>query len=122
MSTTWRDEARCRQTGPDFFFLRHYKPNDHRVVAAKQTCERCPVRVECLTEALDSERTTGVTSHDGIWGGYTPRERDAMRTGRAVSNLIATHGTYQAWLFGCRCDTCTQAASVGTADPQPEAA
>ncbi|MFY0409713.1 WhiB family transcriptional regulator [Solicola sp. PLA-1-18] len=39
---------------------------------AKQMCTGCPVRAECLSEALDNEIEWGV------WGGMTERERRAL--------------------------------------------
>lgn len=40
---------------------------------AVKVCESCPVRAECLAEALAMEKTTGMRL--GIWGGYGPAER-----------------------------------------------
>ena len=39
---------------------------------AKQVCAGCPVRTECLAEALDNQIEWGV------WGGMTERERRAL--------------------------------------------
>ena len=39
---------------------------------AKQMCAGCPVRTECLAEALDNQIEWGV------WGGMTERERRAL--------------------------------------------
>ena len=39
---------------------------------AKVVCGACPVRAECLAEALDNEIEWGV------WGGLTERERRAL--------------------------------------------
>ena len=39
---------------------------------AKQLCAGCPVRTECLAEALDNQIEWGV------WGGMTERERRAL--------------------------------------------
>jgi WhiB family transcriptional regulator, redox-sensing transcriptional regulator len=39
---------------------------------AKQPCKGCPVRTECLAEALDHRIEWGV------WGGMTERERRAV--------------------------------------------
>lgn len=40
---------------------------------AKSVCAACPVRLECLTEALDSGET------HGVWGGLSPEERLSVR-------------------------------------------
>ena len=45
---------------------------------AKQVCAGCPVRDDCLADAL----TTG-TSH-GIWGGLSVRERRRLQASSAA--------------------------------------
>jgi WhiB family transcriptional regulator, redox-sensing transcriptional regulator len=68
---TWNDDwaslATCRQSQPDELFVRGAAQND-----AKKLCSGCPVRTECLAEALDNEIEWGV------WGGLTERERRAI--------------------------------------------
>ncbi len=39
-------------------------------------CQGCPVRLECLADALDSR------TEFGVWGGLTERERRALRRRR----------------------------------------
>lgn len=63
----WAERAACKQTAPDELFVRGAE--QHRV---KQICTACPVRTECLAEALDNEMEWGV------WGGMTERERRAL--------------------------------------------
>ncbi len=66
----WRTAAACRGTDPEVFFpvaeagLAH----ERQVAAAKAVCAGCPVRQECLDEAL-------VRIPDGIAGGLTADER-----------------------------------------------
>jgi WhiB family redox-sensing transcriptional regulator len=57
----------CKQSAPDELFVRGAQ--QHR---AKLVCGGCPVRAECLAEALDNEMEWGV------WGGMTERERRAI--------------------------------------------
>ena len=38
-------------------------------MAAKAVCRRCPVQIECLTDALAQG------DRFGVWGGLSPRER-----------------------------------------------
>ena len=52
---------------PDELFVRGAEQNK-----AKQVCAGCPVRTECLAEALDNQIEWGV------WGGMTERERRAL--------------------------------------------
>lgn len=40
-------------------------------------CGRCPVRAECLMEALDHKTDEDV----GVWGGTSPSQRRAIRRG-----------------------------------------
>ena len=81
---TWRKQARCAP-GPDtpqdvvdsiaegFFPV---NPTGRIVQAAKAVCAACPVRQECLNEALQR-------GYDhGIWGGFDAAERRAMRRAR----------------------------------------
>lgn len=70
-ATSWRDAARCRKVDPEVFFLPP-KASPNRINAAKEVCEFCPVKAECLQWALDTDERTGV------WGGTTPHERDVM--------------------------------------------
>ena len=69
--TTWNDDwasmAQCKQSKPDELFVRGAAQN-----RAKQLCGGCPVKTECLAEALDNEIEWGV------WGGMTERERRAV--------------------------------------------
>lgn len=44
-----------------------------RELRAKKVCATCPVRVECLEQALD------VGERYGIWGGLTDIERRHLR-------------------------------------------
>lgn len=64
---SWRADALCRDTDPDELFVRGAEQN-----RAKMVCMGCPVRTECLAEALDSRIDFG------IWGGMTERERRAL--------------------------------------------
>jgi WhiB family redox-sensing transcriptional regulator len=63
----WASAAVCKQAAPDELFVRGAE--QHR---AKLVCGGCPVRTECLAEALDNEIEWGV------WGGMTERERRAV--------------------------------------------
>jgi len=63
----WAPKAACRGEQPDALFVRGAEQNK-----AKQLCRSCPVRTECLAEALDNQIEWGV------WGGMTERERRAL--------------------------------------------
>ncbi len=56
--------------------------------AAKVICRACPVRTECLADALDNH------NEFGVWGGMTDRERRALlrrRPGVANWHDLLTH-------------------------------
>jgi WhiB family redox-sensing transcriptional regulator len=63
----WASVAQCKKATPDELFVRGAAQN-----RAKQMCSGCPVKTECLAEALDNEIEWGV------WGGMTERERRAV--------------------------------------------
>ena len=63
----WAASAVCFSTKPDELFVKGAEQNK-----VKQLCQACPVRTECLVEALDNRIEWGV------WGGTTERERRAL--------------------------------------------
>jgi WhiB family redox-sensing transcriptional regulator len=65
--TDWISQAACRETDPDALFVQGAAQN-----RAKLVCGGCPVRVECLADALDNR------TEFGVWGGMTERERRAL--------------------------------------------
>ena len=74
--TGWRDRAACVAPAidPELFF----PDKGGSVKPAKRVCARCPVRVECLDDAL----ACMPTHDDGIRGGLTLTERRALRRER----------------------------------------
>lgn len=67
----WRCRAACRDGDPDRLFVRGAAQRE-----AKLVCFGCPVRTECLAEALDHR------IEFGVWGGMTERERRALLRAR----------------------------------------
>jgi WhiB family redox-sensing transcriptional regulator len=63
----WSVRAACRTTDPDALFVQGAAQN-----RAKALCMGCPVRTECLADALDNQ------VEFGVWGGMTERERRAL--------------------------------------------
>ncbi|MCX4681334.1 WhiB family transcriptional regulator [Streptomyces sp. NBC_01433] len=63
----WHEDAACRSADPDELFADSTRQN-----RAKAVCTGCPVRTECLAEALDNR------VEFGVWGGMTERERRAL--------------------------------------------
>lgn len=69
----WKAHAACRGSDVNFFPGR----GDHLGVAAcRAICAGCPVRDDCLAEALET------ASLIGIWGGTSEKERRALRRQR----------------------------------------
>ena len=70
----WRDRAACRDSEPEMFVpaAEAGAARARQVAAAKAVCARCPVRAECLAEAL-------VRLPYGIAGGLTEHERRRLR-------------------------------------------
>jgi WhiB family redox-sensing transcriptional regulator len=66
----WRDSALCRND-----------PGGHWdgdiLPSMFELCMDCPVRMECLAEALQHEER----SDCGVWGGTGPEERRKIRRG-----------------------------------------
>src|SRR5215470_426151 len=60
----WTARAACKGTDPDELFVQGAAQN-----RAKLICRGCPVRTECLADALDNR------IEFGVWGGMTERER-----------------------------------------------
>jgi WhiB family redox-sensing transcriptional regulator len=65
--TDWPRLAACRDGDPDALFVQGAEQN-----VAKRVCRGCPVRFECLADALDNR------IEFGVWGGMTERERRAL--------------------------------------------
>ena len=64
----WDLDAECIDADTDFF-----SDDPDEIVEALDFCSTCPVRLECLTWALQEEE------HHGVWGGLTAVElRNAL--------------------------------------------
>ena len=72
---TGRRAPLAGQSSPTELFVRGAEQNK-----AKQLCSGCPVRTECLAEALDNQIEWGV------WGGMTERERRALLRRRPAAS------------------------------------
>ncbi len=66
-TTDWSMNAACRRADPDALFVSGAAQHE-----AKKVCQGCPVRSECLADALDNR------VEFGVWGGMTERERRAL--------------------------------------------
>ncbi|MEU0035433.1 WhiB family transcriptional regulator [Streptomyces sp. NPDC006333] len=66
-TTDWRESSACGSSDADELFA-----DSPRQKRAKMICMGCPVRTECLAEALDGR------IEFGVWGGMTERERRVL--------------------------------------------
>jgi WhiB family redox-sensing transcriptional regulator len=81
-ATSWRARARCRteDVDPELFFpVGTSGPALLQEQEAKSFCRLCPVRAECLEDALE----VPAGKDHGIFGGTTADERLAERKRRA---------------------------------------
>lgn len=64
---SWTARALCASQPPDALFVQGASQRRVRV-----RCMACPVRLQCLADALQSQ------ANFGVWGGLTERERRAV--------------------------------------------
>lgn len=67
MDQHWTAYGACSGSPPDDLFVEGAAQR-----SAREVCIGCPVRIECLVDALDHQILFGV------WGGMTERERRAL--------------------------------------------
>lgn len=67
----WLAYAVCAK--PDAVSMFPDASNAPHIAAAKEHCDICPVRIECLSSALARGE------QHGIWGGLTTEERKLLR-------------------------------------------
>lgn len=72
----WHAAAACRGQGPEPWFPTRGESTD----PAKAVCAGCPVRDDCLAEALAHPYTEDA----GVWGGTSLRQRKALRRSTEV--------------------------------------
>ena len=76
----WTLRAACAKRSPDELFVQGAAQRQ-----AREVCFDCPVRLECLVDALDNR------IQYGVWGGMTERERRALlRRAPAVESWRST--------------------------------
>lgn len=71
-SAGW-DQAACVGVDTNIFF----PERGQTARAAKAICATCPLKRRCLQEALTADGKL-----QGVWGGHTPTEREAIKTQR----------------------------------------
>lgn len=85
----WRSRAACRTariTRPD---LTWFPGQGERFDEQRAICESCPVRTDCLADAM----SLPATMDHGLWGGLSERQRSALRAARSRRQVIASAPT-----------------------------
>ena len=80
LTTEWQQHGLCRAGDSEVFFppmhFEHKPEREAREAKAKSICSGCPVRIECLTWALE------VREPHGVWGGASEGDRKQMLLGK----------------------------------------
>ncbi len=79
----WQDFSNCLGVDQDLFF----PERGHSTREAKEVCQECVVREDCLEYALANGKKFG------IWGGLSERERRRIRRQRAIERRSAASTT-----------------------------
>lgn len=78
---SWRIDAICKDTDPELFFpVGTTGQALLQIDRAKQVCGECPVKIECLDFAIETNQDSG------IWGGTSEDERRDIRRRIAARN------------------------------------
>ncbi|MDA3624289.1 WhiB family transcriptional regulator [Saccharopolyspora sp. WRP15-2] len=98
----WRASAACRGADPELFRQRSqtelktfkHKPQAHPSLReAYGYCGRCPVREECLADALAETQFARVGVWGGVHFGFTEAERNLARAREAADLKFARKET-----------------------------
>jgi WhiB family redox-sensing transcriptional regulator len=73
----WHKRAYCRYYDPELWFADGMgnAPSYRNLDQAKSICADCPVRRECLEDALHQESGRAAEARHGIRAGLTPADR-----------------------------------------------
>lgn len=82
LSPAWMRKALCGDADPDLFYPEPGEDNTPKVQEAKRICARCPVRINCLLWAFQTEDRWAVL------GGKTANQR--IRIAHRVQRRRAT--------------------------------
>jgi WhiB family transcriptional regulator, redox-sensing transcriptional regulator len=89
----WYEDAACRDLDPDRFDYDPETDPPAKAEAAKGVCAGCAVRDACLEFALERPAAEDTT---GIYGGLTPAERLARRSGAPSSRRLVADPKFAA--------------------------
>ena len=74
----WGVYAACKGKPSEWWFADKYNTTEGKIftIMAKQVCETCTVKAQCLQLSRENDESFG------IWGGLTPKERGYKRMNR----------------------------------------
>lgn len=82
-----KDNPACAETDPELFFPQETESWDGRILnkytnlaAAKQICDSCPLKIDCLEYALKNVEV-------GIWGGTTEEQRGLIKRRAGIRSI-----------------------------------
>lgn len=92
MDMNWRDDAACIGQSLELFFDDNPKTMRRTSLEAKQFCDSCRVRNDCLNYAIDNNIFVG------IYGGLSNKQRrsikrisgNRLKSGRKLGNKYAS--------------------------------
>lgn len=114
VTTGWLDHAACRGEDVDLFFPSTGADGQHAAREAKRICARCPVRDECLADAVGNRELWGIR------GGLSAHERRNMHRGVKLQSPRSVCGTPAGYQRHVRaqepaCESCKTAHRTRTA-------
>ena len=91
-NTDWTSKANCKNIDTELFFPASTQETgnntDEETISISETrkivnklCKTCPVRLECLNDAMTYEKKYYGYRH-GYFGGYSPRERSRLEANK----------------------------------------
>ena len=93
----WREEAACRYTDPDLFFPESGAGMHTTAKAAKAVCAVCPVRNNCLDDALRNDERHGIFGGINFGAAKSTVVRERLRRERNIPapapEFRSDHGT-----------------------------
>lgn len=98
---SWDTKAACRGMDDELFFP---EGRGHVAIEAFATCRRCPVRDQCLEEAIARTGADDI----GIWGGTSEIDRRDIRRGHITRQQAKARGDRRSTLQHCACGVITR--------------
>lgn len=110
---TWRHHIACRDADTNLFFT------DATIPAAVGICLTCPVRKECLGDALTEEQDYADSHRAGVRGALTPQQRSLVVRRKLVA-CTRCHDAYDPALLlrGVAACSCGAVRTTPVADAQ----